>query len=166
MYGKVMSISDQMMWRFYELLTDVQVDEIENMKREAHPMQAKKDLARKIVGDFHSAEAATKAEEDWGKQFQKGEVPEEAEQATVNISDVAGVIDGNGSAQIRLDRLLSRCGLADSTTDAARKLKQGSVKIDGQTVTDPRLMLAPNGASGWKLTIRVGKKLKVVTLQP
>src|SRR6201997_1295646 len=71
MYGKIMSISDEMMWRYYELLTDVQVAEIEKMKREAHPMQAKKDLARRIVADFHSAEAAAKAGEDWGKKFQK-----------------------------------------------------------------------------------------------
>src|SRR5437588_6392293 len=60
MYGKIMSVSDEVMWRYYELLTDVQVPEIEKMKREAHPMQAKKDLARRIVADFHSVEAARK----------------------------------------------------------------------------------------------------------
>src|SRR6201988_2994206 len=64
MYGKVMSISDAMMWRYYELLTDVQLAEIEKMKSESHPMDAKKDLARRIVTDFHSADAATKAAED------------------------------------------------------------------------------------------------------
>src|SRR6202163_4032149 len=69
MYGKIMSISDEMMWRYYELLTDVQVAEIEKMKREAHPMDAKKELARRIVADFHSAETATKAGEDWAKQY-------------------------------------------------------------------------------------------------
>jgi tyrosyl-tRNA synthetase len=73
MYGKVMSISDEMMWRYYELLTDVQVAEIEKMKTGTHPMQAKKELARRIVADFHSAEAARKAGEDWAKDFQKGE---------------------------------------------------------------------------------------------
>src|SRR6266853_1173332 len=76
MYGKLMSISDEMMWRYYELLTDVQMAEIERMKRESHPMQAKKDLAVRIVKDFHSAEAAAKAGEDWAKQFQKDEAPE------------------------------------------------------------------------------------------
>src|SRR6201984_1671325 len=88
MYGKVMSISDEMMWRYYELLTDVQVAEIEKMKREAHPMQAKKDLARRIVADFHSAEAAVKAGEDWAKQFQKGGTPNEIESAVVNLDSV------------------------------------------------------------------------------
>ncbi len=86
MYGKIMSISDQMMWRYYELLTDMQLPEIEKMKREVHPMQAKKDLARRIVADFHSAEAAAKAGEDWAKQFQKDEVPEDAIQVDVRLT--------------------------------------------------------------------------------
>src|SRR5947199_1415334 len=77
MYGKLMSISDEMMWRYYELLTDVQMSEIERMKRVAHPMQPKKVLAARIVKDFHSADTATKAADDWAKQFQKDEVPEQ-----------------------------------------------------------------------------------------
>jgi tyrosyl-tRNA synthetase len=85
-YGKVMSISDEMMWRYYELLTDLQVPEIEKMKREAHPMQAKKELARRIVADFHSAEAAVKASEDWARDFQKGE--EVAEKVVVPIGSI------------------------------------------------------------------------------
>src|SRR5437588_10809134 len=79
MYGKIMSISDEMMWRYYELLTDVQVADIEKMKREAHPMEAKKELARRIVADFHSAEAATKPGEDWAMQFKRDHVPEAIE---------------------------------------------------------------------------------------
>src|SRR5229473_2247202 len=81
MYGKIMSISDQMMWRYYELLTDVQSEQIAGMKADAasgnaHPMALKKELARAIVADFHSVEAATKAAEDWARQFQKRGVPE------------------------------------------------------------------------------------------
>ena len=78
-YGKVMSISDEMMWRYYELLTDLPVADIEKMKTDTHPMAAKKDLARRIVADFDSAEAAAKAAEDWAKQFQKREVPSTVE---------------------------------------------------------------------------------------
>src|ERR1017187_3413031 len=100
MYGKIMSVSDQMMWRYYELLTDVQLPEIEKMKSEAHPMEAKKDLARRIVTDFHSPEAASKAAEDWAKQFQKKEVPEEVEQVEVAV-EVTG-------DKVRLDKLLAR----------------------------------------------------------
>ncbi len=72
MYGKVMSISDPMMWRYYELLTDMQLPEIEKMKRESHPMEAKKGLARRIVTDFHSADAAAKAAEDWATAIPEG----------------------------------------------------------------------------------------------
>ena len=86
MYGKIMSISDEMMWRYYELLTDVQVAEIEKMRRESHPMQAKKELARRIVADFHSAEAAAKAGEDWGEQFQQGE--QVAERAVIPVGSI------------------------------------------------------------------------------
>src|SRR5215470_4205075 len=84
MYGKVMSISDEMMWRFYELLTDVQVADIEKMKRESHPMDAKKALAQRIVSDFHGSAAAEKAGEDWTKQFQKSEVPDDVEEVTLS----------------------------------------------------------------------------------
>src|SRR5246500_3602775 len=95
MYGKIMSISDEMMWRYYELLTDVQVAEIEKMKREAHPMQAKKDLARRIVTDFHSPEAASKAGEDWAKQFQKDQVPESAEEVFITLAEIGGYVSGS-----------------------------------------------------------------------
>src|SRR5208282_1327421 len=110
MYGKVMSISDEMMWRYYELLTDVQVAEIERMKREVHPMQAKKELARRIVEDFHSGEAAGKAAEDWAKQFQKSEVPESVEQAAMDAPE----------NRLRIDKLVARAGLAGSVSDAGR----------------------------------------------
>ncbi|HEV2469713.1 MAG TPA: tyrosine--tRNA ligase [Candidatus Sulfotelmatobacter sp.] len=162
MYGKVMSISDEMMWRYYELLTDVQVSEIEKMKREAHPMQAKKDLARRIVADFHSAEAAAKAGEDWAKQFQKDEVPESVEEVTVALAEVGGHVvdtDRGSEATVRVDRLLVRCGLADSATDAGRKIKQGSVRIDDCVVMEPYFNWS--GAPPMRLPLRVGKKLKV-----
>src|ERR1022692_1596826 len=93
MYGKVMSISDEMMWRYSELLTDVRKDQIAQMKADAasgkaHPMALKKELARSIVADFHSADAATKAAEDWAKQFQKKEVPEDVATVDVDIKKI------------------------------------------------------------------------------
>src|SRR5271155_1947830 len=127
MYGKIMSISDEMMWRYYELLTDVQVSEIEKMKREAHPMQAKKDLARRIVADFHSGEAAVKAGEDWAKQFQKDEVPGDIERTEVQSDGLKGIRLQDGRWPIRLDKLLAGCGLADSVSDGSRKIKQKAV---------------------------------------
>ena len=167
MYGKVMSISDEMMWRYYELLTDVSVADIEKMKRETHPMAAKKELARRIVADFHSTEAAAKAGEDWAKQFQKDEVPEDAPEIAVSVADLGGSVDENGMALLRLDRLLVRCGLAESGTDAVRKLKQGAVKVENQSVgkPDPRIVLQMS-VSGipMKHSVRVGKQVRVITL--
>jgi len=157
MYGKIMSISDDMMWRYYELLTDVQVSEVEKLKREAHPMQAKKDLARRIVADFHSAEAATKAGEDWAKQFQKDEVPESVEQISVSFAEISA----GDTHDIRLDKLLVRCGLAESVSDAARKLKQGSVRVDDVVQNHHLYKLEKLPAN---LPIRVGKRLKVVAI--
>jgi tyrosyl-tRNA synthetase len=161
MYGKLMSISDEMMWRYYELLTDVQVAEIEKMKRETHPMQAKKDLARRIVTDFHSAEAAGKAGEDWARQFQKDEVPEDVEEVRVSFAEVS---DRHGSS-IRLDRLLVRCGLAESATDAARKLQQGAVRVE-DIVRHNHAYEFPQSRFPVKLPIRVGKRLKIAVIHP
>jgi tyrosyl-tRNA synthetase len=160
MYGKVMSISDEMMWRYYELLTDVQVPEIEKMKREVHPMQAKKDLARRIVTDFHSAEAAVKAGEDWAKQFQKDEVPQDVERSDVQSEGLKGIRRPDGSWPVRLDKLLARCGLAESVSDASRKIKQKAVDVDGKTETRIEVPL-PLPTS---LVIRVGRRTKNVAI--
>jgi tyrosyl-tRNA synthetase len=162
MYGKIMSVSDEIMWRYYELLTDVSMSEIEKMKRESHPMQAKKELARRIVADFHSADAAVKAGEDWAKQFQKGEVPQDLEEVSVGVEEVGGSIDASSRALLRLDRLLVKCGLAASATDAARKLKQGSVRIENQVTNDPRIELTPPPPK--RLALRVGKQLRIAVI--
>jgi tyrosyl-tRNA synthetase len=160
MYGKLMSISDEMMWRYYELLTDVQVAEIEKMKSEAHPMQAKKDLAQRIVKNFYSAEAALKANEDWAKQFQKNETPESIEQVDVRLDEIkAG--DGTGSGiSIRIDKLVHKAGLATSATDAQRRREQGAVKVNGEPVTTPVLALPERT----EIDLRVGKGIKRVRL--
>ncbi len=165
MYGKLMSISDEMMWRYYELLTDVQIAEIEKMKREMHPMAAKKELARRIVADFHSAEAAAKAGEDWARQFQKDGVPEDVEEVTITLAEIGGhVVDTKRGpeATLRADRLLVRCGLAVSTTEAVRKLKQGSVRVGDHVLTEP--YITHPGPSPARLVLRVGKHLKIAII--
>ena len=173
MYGKVMSVSDAMMWRYYELLTDVQMAEIEKMKREAHPMQAKKDLAARIVKDFHSADAATKAAEDWAKQFQKGETPESIESVDVPLSDVmpegkggAALRDISNSAEdscpVRIDKLIRHGGLAASNTEAATRIKGGAVTMNGQSI-DPQEVLV-NAPINEYFPVRVGKRIKNIRL--
>ncbi|MGO9402300.1 MAG: tyrosine--tRNA ligase [Terriglobales bacterium] len=172
MYGKIMSISDEMMWRYYELLTDVRSEQIAAMKADAasgkaHPMALKKELARSIVADFHSTEAAAKAADDWAKQFQKGGVPEEVEEVDVPFTEVVArsevefhevVIEG--VHRIKLDRLLFKIKLADSVGDASRKIKQRAVRVDGELTTGPVIYWNP----GEPRTVRVGRKIKKVTL--
>ena len=148
MYGKIMSISDEMMWRYYELLTDVQVAEISKLKQEAHPMQAKKELARRIVADFHSAEAATKAAEDWAKQFQKDQVPEDVEETAIEAPE----------NRLRIDKLLARIQLAESVSEAGRMVKQGAVRVDGSTVSDPTKVLDIST----RPVLQVGRRIKRV----
>ncbi len=152
MYGKLMSISDEMMWRYYELLTDVQVAEIEQMKSNMHPMDAKKALAARIVADFHNADAAEKAGTDWAHQFQKGGVPEDVQEVSVEAAAEA----------IKLDKLLVKAGLADSGSDAVRKLKQKSVKVNGEAVSDPLTSLPTNAP----VTLQVGRKIIKVNFSP
>src|SRR5258708_31145848 len=88
-----MSITDEMMWRYYELLTDVRTEQVATMKAnaasgKAHPMALKKELAQSIVADFHSTEPAAKAGEDWARQFQKDQIPEEVETEAVAFAEV------------------------------------------------------------------------------
>ena len=175
MYGKVMSISDEMMWRYYELLTDVQLAEIEKMKAEvkggaAHPMALKKELARKIVADFHSSEAAAKAAEDWAKQFQKDEVPENLEKVEVALSAVKSTGDASAAQRIdcsdgagvllRADKLLKEAGLSSSTSEAGRKIKEKAVTINGQVLSGLAVLVSGDKS----LTVRVGRKIKLVSL--
>ena len=182
MYGKIMSISDEMMWRYYELLTDVSLADIVKMKQDAvsgaaHPMALKKDLARRIVTDFHSADAGQKAGADWGKQFQKDEVPEEVEAIEVNVAKVrtadASPNSGGGAAQninsdpsdadrvfLRADKLIREAGLALSTSEAGRKIKEKAVQIEGKVVESLVIVVSARRA----LTVRVGRRMKKVIL--
>ena len=198
MYGKIMSISDEMMWRYYELLTDVSVERIAAMKKNAasgkeHPKALKQELAMSIVTDFHSAEAAQKAWDDWSKQskFQKDDLPQDIEEIDVNYEEVRfdvnnpedvavspdGVVGfrpaGIGPVHlgVRLDRLLVKCELADSIADAGRKLKAGSVKVIDQSVSGvkyieakPHILVTFQNSST-RLLLKVGKKVRAALLK-
>jgi tyrosyl-tRNA synthetase len=177
MYGKIMSISDEIMWRYYELLTDVPMTEIGTMKRESHPMQAKKDLARRIVADFHSADAATKAGEDWAKQFQKDEVPENLDVVEIRLADVIPQGSGGSAVRviggieqsaetdlIRIDKLIRLAGLATSNTEAAAMQKQGAVSlvsIDGENIDTGRELVVMMPVDR-DVILRVGRRMKRV----
>ena len=164
MFGKLMSISDALMWRYYELLTDLTVAEIEKLKAQVaegsvHPMRAKKDLAKRIIADFHSVAEAEDAEGNWAKQFQKDEVPENIEEVTLEAAEV-GTITG-GAANVNLAKLLAKAQLADSNADAQRKIKAGSLKIDGEAFKE---LFLPVELPAEKV-LRVGRKMKKVVLK-
>ncbi len=164
MYGKVMSISDEMMWRYYELLTDVQVAEIEKMKRETHPMQAKKDLARRIVADFHSAGGGSEGggglgQSSFRRMRSAGRCAEEVCGCPQwNSVDRLTLQSSRGSSDARRLRpsFWLKCGLAASATEAVRKLKQGSVRVENEVIRKSRALPCAGAAPRLELTVRVG----------
>jgi tyrosyl-tRNA synthetase len=163
MFGKVMSISDQLMWRYWELLTDVSMQAIDLMRQQAesgqtNPMQFKKGLATKIVADFHSEAAAAEAAKNWEKQFQQREVPDVVEEVSLKYAEVC--VPHADQKAVKLDKVLARAGLANSVSDGLRKVKSNAVRIDGQVQSDPLLPVQIPAA----LTIRVGRQIKKISI--
>ena len=152
MYRKVMQISDDLMFRYYALLTDRSLADVDGMRARIvegslHPMQAKAELARLIVTDFHSAADAIRAEEEFNRVVRRHEVPEGVKDE--NFPDAA---HWQGD-RMRVDKLLAKIGLAGSVSDAARKINAGAVEIDGERVTNV-LWPRPPGP----FIVRAGKK--------
>ncbi|HVN06346.1 MAG TPA: tyrosine--tRNA ligase [Bryobacteraceae bacterium] len=157
MYRKVMQIADDLMFRYYELLTDCSVAEIGGMRAriaagELHPMQAKADLARSIVTDFHSAVDAARAAEEFNRVVRRHEVPGDIR--TLPLPE--GV---RTAAGIHVDKLLAKIGLADSVSEATRKRKAGAVEINGARVQNLVLTEIPA-----ELIIQAGKNWRKVTV--
>jgi tyrosyl-tRNA synthetase len=127
MFGKLMSISDDLMWTYYELLTDLPAADIETRRREVaagtrHPRRAKQELARSIVADFHGRQAGEEALQEFDRVHARGGQP-----ADMPISEIRG-----GSSARALRRVLVALELADSTSDATRKIQQRAVRVDGE----------------------------------
>lgn len=137
MFGKVMSISDDLMWRYYELLTDLSPAEITAMKNaaergERHPRDLKADLARRIVTDFHSQADANEASNEFDRTFREHQAP----------SDVPSIEKPAGA--VKLVKLLAGEGLAPSVSEAQRLIAQGGVRLNGERVNDVKLELGSN----------------------
>jgi tyrosyl-tRNA synthetase len=157
MFAKIMRISDSLMWRYYELLTDTTMVEIaavqERIARgQMNPMEAKLELARAIVTDFHSAAEAGRAAEEFNRVVRQKEAPAEIE--SVRLPE--GVTGPNG---IHIDKLIAKVGLALSVSEGRRKRESGAVEINGARVSD---LVIP--VSGRELLIQVGRKWKRVLL--
>lgn len=148
MFGKIMSIDDEKMWHYFELLSFCSIGEIKKFKQDVHegvnPRDIKFELAVEIVERFHNRQAAEAARLDFIRRFQKGAIPNDMEEKTV-VS-----IDGN----IAIANLLKDAHLVDTTSDARRMIKQGAVKMDGSKVSDIKLMLT----AGTRGVFQVGKR--------
>jgi len=148
MFGKIMSISDVLMWRYYELLSFKPLAEIEGYKTEIengkNPRDVKIDLAKELIARFHNEAAAQAAHDEFINRFQKGAMPDEMPE--FSLSPEGG--------EIAIANLLKEAGLVNSTSDAYRMIKQGAAKIDGEKITDKGLRLV----SGSKAVYQVGKR--------
>jgi tyrosyl-tRNA synthetase len=135
MFGKIMSISDELMWRYFELLSFRPMSEILQWKKAteegANPRDYKVSLAQEIIARFHDAAAASKALESFEARFVRGAMPDEIEEVMVK-GETAGCAIAN---------LLKEAGLTASTSEAIRMINQGAVKIDGEKVSDSKLIL-------------------------
>ncbi len=147
-FGKLMSISDDLMWRYFELLSFRPLSEIEAWRQEVeqgkNPRDIKFELGRELVARFHGKAAGDKAVENFISRFQKGAMPDDIEEHCINS------VDGS----IGIASLLKGVGLVTSTSDAMRMIKQGAVKIDGERVDDSRLKMA---VGSWHI-YQVGKR--------
>jgi tyrosyl-tRNA synthetase len=156
MFGKIMSISDTLMLRYCELLTDITPNALEKLKNDLaagvkHPRQVKEDLAVTLVARYHGENAAAMAAQEFARVFREKELPDEIEEVTLNIQE----------PRLWLPRLLVEAGLAAGTSEARRLINQGGVQVDGDKVTNANLELA----AGATYLLKVGKRrFKRVTL--
>ncbi len=149
MFGKLMSISDELMFRYYELLSSRSLDEIEQLKRgvekgSVHPKDAKAQLAYELVARYHGEEAAKKARERFEAQFSKGQVPEDVPEHPLPT---------DSEQKIFLPRLLKEAGLVKSTSEARRLIKQGAVSLNGTKLRQEEIDRPGSGA-----ILKVGKR--------
>jgi tyrosyl-tRNA synthetase len=149
-YGKVMSISDELMIRYYELLSDIDLDMLQRVRDGvlgkpdgAHPMESKKVLARELVARFYDDSQARQAEEDFVHQFKQKEIPENIPEVKMHTSEPVWIC-----------RLLTDTGLVSSNGEARRLIKQGGVKLNGEKVADPDREIGPHG----EVVMQAGKR--------
>jgi tyrosyl-tRNA synthetase len=148
MFGKIMSISDTLMWRYFELLSFKDLGEIEQYKKQVetgtNPRDIKFDLAEEIITRFHNSKSAQDAKNDFVKRFSNNAIPDVIDEIEIKVSD-KGVVFAN---------LLKEIKLVSSTSDAHRMIKQAAVKIDGERVDDGKQILQ----EGFSAVIQVGKR--------
>ena len=155
MFGKIMSISDELMWRWFDLLSFKTTDEIAELKADQtngrNPRDIKIELAKELISRFHDEESADLAETNFINQFQKKNIPDEIEEISLVLSE----------GSIPLANLLKDCEMTSSTSEAIRMIKQGAVRIDEEKITDIKHIIS----SGTSAIYQVGKrKFKKINL--
>jgi tyrosyl-tRNA synthetase len=155
MFGKIMSISDELMWRWFDLLSFKSTDEINVLKADQakgkNPRDIKIELAKELIARFHDDQSANLAEANFINQFQKKNMPDDIEEVSFAISE----------SSIPLANLLKDCGMTSSTSEAIRMIKQGAVRIDEKKIIDTKHLIS----SGTSAIYQVGKrKFKKITL--
>src|SRR5215469_2068601 len=160
MYGKLMSISDELMWKYWTLLTDLRGSEIASMQEEVasgklHPMQAKKNLAHAITKDFHSQAEADAAAESWATQFQQKGVTTDLAVVQVSLSAEGLLVPSENGTVLKAAKLLQLAGLAASAGEGSRKLKENAVSVNGTKFAD---VLIAKDVLGESPVLRLGKK--------
>jgi tyrosyl-tRNA synthetase len=159
-YGKVMSVSDEMMWRYYELLTDLTVSEVAELKAKVesgarHPRDVKSELAKKLVADFHSPGDAQNAEAEFTRRFREHQAPTEMETRTLPTTETS----------FKLIDLLVQTELAASKAEARRLITQGGVKLNGEKVGEVMAQINPAATPEVQLQVGKLKFLKIVFTQ-
>ena len=167
MYGKLMSISDELMWRYWLLLTDLPQSEIDRMQDqvksgELHPMQVKKDLALSITRGFCSEQEAGRAAENWSRQFQARDISIDLPTVRISLTSEGLLVAEDPIPTLRVAKLLQLAGLASSAAEGTRKLAEGAVSVNNQRFTGRIITLEQLGEAP---SLRLGKKASRVTFE-
>ena len=156
MFGKIMSISDELMWRYFELLSFRPLSEINQWKTEceqgSNPRHYKVLLAQEIIERFHNRDAAEKALENFEARFQRGAMPEIMDEVTIKIA----------TETLAIANILKQAGLVKGTSEGMRMIKQGAVKIDGEKVSDLKLMVMVNSQHVYQVGKRKFARIEII----
>jgi len=148
-FGKIMSVSDELMIRYYELLSDMSLSDLDSLRSRVkdgslHPMEAKKQLGREMVARYHGTSAAAQAEENFTKRFRDNQTPDEMPE----------IILGMDEGKALLCKVLAQSDLVKSNSEGRRAVQQGGVKVNGEKVSDENMEIVCSG----EYIIQVGKR--------
>lgn len=156
-FGKIMSLSDELMWRYIDLLSFQSNDEVMSLRNQveqgANPRDIKINFAKEIISRFHNEEDAESAHQDFIQRFKKGGIPDDLEEKILEL---------NNEKTIPIANVLKETGLTSSTSEAIRMIRQGAVKINGEKISDPKFLVDINTADVYQVGKRKFAKIKIL----